>query len=332
MSLCLQNHKVLPIGQIHHQARGRLTCNRPVAVTAVPDRRTCLLSVFSVPLVLPVKDKTAIASEIIISPAVVKLELAPDQSKYDPGDAKLRQALEMLQQGLNAGDVQLEEATWTKIINQYSSVDAPWVPDVVGRAYGNRGNARSRQGRLEEALLDYNKAMEICPWSVDPVLNRGVALEALGRFEEAVSDYRAVLAAEPEDPAAWNNLGNATAGLGSWEEAAGYFRKATLIAPGFSFAAANYALAMYQIGKRNEAVKAFRSLLRKYPEFADVRAALAAALWADGLEDQAENAWSRVEDIRYKDRKWLRTNRRWPPKLADALEAFLDVKSVAQSS
>jgi hypothetical protein len=39
--------------------------------------------------------------------------------------------MEMLQQGLNAGDIQLEEATWTKIINQYSNVDAPWVPDVV---------------------------------------------------------------------------------------------------------------------------------------------------------------------------------------------------------
>ena len=42
----------------------------------------------------------------------------------------------------------------------------------VGRAYGNRGNARSRMGRLSEALADYNKSIQICPWSVDPVLNR----------------------------------------------------------------------------------------------------------------------------------------------------------------
>ena len=42
----------------------------------------------------------------------------------------------------------------------------------VGRAYGNRGNARSRMGRLGEALADYNKSIQICPWSVDPVLNR----------------------------------------------------------------------------------------------------------------------------------------------------------------
>ena len=42
----------------------------------------------------------------------------------------------------------------------------------MGRAYGNRGNARSRQGKMDLALVDYNKAIAICPWSVDPVLNR----------------------------------------------------------------------------------------------------------------------------------------------------------------
>jgi tetratricopeptide (TPR) repeat protein len=61
-------------------------------------------------------------------------------------------------------------------------VDANWVPDLVGRAWGNRGNARSRQGKLEAALKDYTTAIEICPWSVDPLLNRGAVLEQMGRY------------------------------------------------------------------------------------------------------------------------------------------------------
>lgn len=40
------------------------------------------------------------------------------------------------------------------------------------RALGNRGNARTRQGRLNAALGDFNAAIELCPWAVDPVLNR----------------------------------------------------------------------------------------------------------------------------------------------------------------
>lgn len=71
----------------------------------------------------------------------------------------------------------------TKIINEYSNVEAPWGADIVGRAWGNRGNARSRQGKLQDALRDYNKAIELCPWSVDPLLNRGAVLEQLGRCD-----------------------------------------------------------------------------------------------------------------------------------------------------
>ncbi|KAG1676129.1 hypothetical protein FOA52_004969 [Chlamydomonas sp. UWO 241] len=219
--------------------------------------------------------------------AVLRKDLEPDQSLFDPADPQLRAAANLLQEGLNATDVVQEEAIWTKIINTYGGVDAPWVPDVVGRAWGNRGNARSRQGRLEESLNDYNTAIKICPWSGDPVLNRGVVLEALGRFDEAVVDYRAVLEAQPNDPAAWNNLGNAVAGLGKWEEATKHYGRAAALAPEFSFAQANLALANYQLGNKNEAVKSMRALVRRYPEFPDMRAALAAALWADGLESQA---------------------------------------------
>ena len=46
------------------------------------------------------------------------------------------------------------------------------MPDVVGRAYGNRGNARSRQGKMQAALADFNESMQLCPWSGEPVLNR----------------------------------------------------------------------------------------------------------------------------------------------------------------
>jgi tetratricopeptide (TPR) repeat protein len=67
---------------------------------------------------------------------------------------------------------QEEEHLWTELIDRYEGVGADWGPDIVGRAYGNRGNSRSRQGKMDAALADYNKAIQICPWSVDPVLNR----------------------------------------------------------------------------------------------------------------------------------------------------------------
>ena len=41
--------------------------------------------------------------------------------------------------------VEEEERLWTEVIETYGSVDAEWVSDIVSRAWGNRGNARSRQ-------------------------------------------------------------------------------------------------------------------------------------------------------------------------------------------
>ena len=71
--------------------------------------------------------------------------------------------------------LQDEERLWTELIDKYDGSKAPWRADIVGRAFGNRGNARSRQGKMDIALVDYNRAIQICPWSVDPVLNRSAA-------------------------------------------------------------------------------------------------------------------------------------------------------------
>lgn len=68
--------------------------------------------------------------------------------------------------------MQSEEDLFTQLIEKYKDHDAKWVPDVVGRALGNRGNARSRQGKLDDAIADYNASIQMCPWSLDPVLNR----------------------------------------------------------------------------------------------------------------------------------------------------------------
>eukprot|EP00466_Bigelowiella_natans_P014668 jgi/Bigna1/127023/aug1.3_g1731 len=146
-------------------------------------------------------------------------EDAPDQLKYDAKDQELYEASQALQEALNAPDVQTEERLWTKVINTYSSSNKNWTTDIVGRAYGNRGNSRSRQGKFEEALGDYDVSIKMCPWAVDPVLNRGVALEATGRYEEAIAAYEAVLKVQPNDPAAWNNLGNANMALARYADA-----------------------------------------------------------------------------------------------------------------
>eukprot|EP00878_Enallax_costatus_P005296 GHUV01005563.1.p1 GENE.GHUV01005563.1~~GHUV01005563.1.p1 ORF type:complete len:364 (+),score=89.25 GHUV01005563.1:278-1369(+) len=307
------------------------TAEAPQPLLQIP-RRTMFLAMssflFSVEQLLVSGSVSPAGAASDLVPAILQLDKAPDQSRYNPADPDLREAAALLQRALNAETVQEEERLWSEVINKYEDTNAIWMPDVVGRAYGNRGNARSRQGKLAAALTDYNAAIQLCPWSVDPVINRGVVLEALGRWTEAAADYQAVLSVAPSDPSAWNNLGNTYMGMKNWSDAEQCFAKAAQLAPAFSFAAANKTLAMFQLGKREQAIREMRTLLRRYPDFPDMRAALAAAQWAAGREGDAETNWQRVEDPRYRDVTWLQNERRWPPALVDSLQAFLQLKSV----
>lgn len=58
------------------------------------------------------------ATELI--PADIKPGLAPNQAEYDPTDEKLRDAASLLQQALNANDVQVSRAHLVLSREQYA--------------------------------------------------------------------------------------------------------------------------------------------------------------------------------------------------------------------
>lgn len=217
------------------------------------------------------------------------------------------------------GDFVTAENYWTQIIEKF--------PTNAG-AWSNRGNSRVSQNKLQEALTDYNKAVELAPNVTDPYLNRGTALEGLGKWEEAIADYNHVLELDPKDAMAYNNRGNAKAGLGKWQEAILDYQKATEITPNFAFARANYALALYETSQTEKAIREMRNIVRKYPRFADMRAALTAAYWVTGNKGEAESNWVAAYglDTRYKDMNWVTNIRRWPPTMAAALDKFLKLQ------
>lgn len=258
----------------------------------------------------------------------IKPELTPDFTSFDKSDPELRDVYFMIQAALNAESVAEEELKWTEVIEKYGSSEKDWAADAVGRAYGNRGNSRLRQGRFEPAISDFNKSMELCPYSVDPVLNRGVAFEGLKEYERAIEDYQAVLDVNESDPAAWNNFANAHAALGHWDIAADAYERALSMSNSFSFAAVNYATVLFQRGQDEQAIRQFRRILIKYPSFTDARAALAVALWVNGDRSGAETQWYRVEDSRYADFQWLRENRHWPPRLVKGMQDFRTLSAV----
>ncbi|MBW4651816.1 MAG: tetratricopeptide repeat protein [Kaiparowitsia implicata GSE-PSE-MK54-09C] len=219
----------------------------------------------------------------------------------------------------NQGDFALAETYWTEILKQLPDNPAVW---------SNRGNARVSQNKLDGAIADYNRAIELSPESPDPYLNRGTAWEGLQHWERAIADYNHVLELDPDDAAAYNNRGNAEAGMGQWEQAIADYQYAADLAKDFAFARANHALATYEVGRTSEALREMRNIVRKYPRFADMRAALTAALWAEGKQGEAESNWYAALglDSRYRNIDWVMKVRRWPPAITQALNKFLKLQ------
>ena len=65
-----------------------------------------------------------------------------------------------------AGQFDVAEDYWTQLLEAHPTSAPIW---------SNRGNIRVSQNRLEEAIADYDKSVELAPLSPDPYLNRGGA-------------------------------------------------------------------------------------------------------------------------------------------------------------
>ncbi|PSO64434.1 MAG: hypothetical protein BRC38_11550 [Cyanobacteria bacterium QH_6_48_35] len=255
---------------------------------------------------------------VLCAPAPV---IAQEAETPEITDEQLQQGDELAQKALEAtekGNFTTAENYWTQLINVFSSNPAVW---------SNRGNSRVSQNKLDEAITDYNQAIELAGDAPDPYLNRGTAYEKQQRWEKALADYNRVLELNPEDAMAYNNRGNAKAGQGRWEEAIADYQKAAEIAPtDFAFARGNAALALYQTGEKEQALRKMRNLVRKYPMFPDMRAALSAVLWEQGDQGEAESNWVAAMgiDSRYQNLDWVENIRRWPPQMVAALEKFIN--------
>ncbi|MFQ5884781.1 MAG: tetratricopeptide repeat protein, partial [Thermoplasmata archaeon] len=60
-----------------------------------------------------------------------------------------------------------------------------------------------RLGRFEDAVINFDKAIDLDEKYSEAWYNRGLALEALKRYEEAVGSYDRALKINPQDRMAW---------------------------------------------------------------------------------------------------------------------------------
>jgi hypothetical protein len=120
-------------------------------------------------------------------------------------------------------------------------------------AYYNLANVLRKQGRLDEAIAQYQNAIRINPAYPQTHYNLSYTLAAQSRFEDAISECRAALRARPDFIQAYNGLGAYLDAVGRPEEAVEQFEQALRIDPKYSEAHLNLARVLIQFGRREEA-------------------------------------------------------------------------------
>jgi tetratricopeptide (TPR) repeat protein len=97
--------------------------------------------------------------------------------------------------------------------------------------YVNRGAAKAKLGRMNEALEDFNKGLEMDKnWKVG-YLNRSIIHNQNGRFDLALADIDSYLRLDPNNGDLWYEGGRCSRALNNLNKAIEYYNKAIRLKP-----------------------------------------------------------------------------------------------------
>jgi len=154
-------------------------------------------------------------------------------------------------------------------------------------AHVNLGTALIEKGKVDEATAHYQEALKINPNSAKAHFNLGSAFQQKDRLDEAITHYREALEIEPDYAEAHNNLGNVLRQTGKVDEAITHFQKALEINPDDQRAHNNLGTALQEEGRMDEAITQYQEALEIRPDFAEAHNNLGNALLQKGNVGEA---------------------------------------------
>lgn len=231
----------------------------------------------------------------------------------------------------------------------------------LGSVWSNLGNVHLEQGRLELALRDYTRAVELAPKAPVPYVNRALAHESLAlqgtkggavyqcELQAALDDLSIAIQLDPSEFTAYFNRGRWARGvladedgghhhtpgnvlmrLDDFDAASSSFTAAADLAPGIAGYRLRAATLYYQTGDTARALNTVRGVLRKNPRYPEAHLVMAAMLWGEGERALAEEEYAVATSLDGELGAGMDDVRRvtlWPPKLYEALARFRSFSS-----
>jgi protein O-mannosyl-transferase len=172
-----------------------------------------------------------------------------------------------------AGLMVLGAATWSRA-SVYAGSETLWRDTVAKNpnswvAHFNLGNALLHAGRLEDAIRQYEQAVQIDPHHQEVHNNLAFALLQAGRVNDAIAQLEQAVRISPDSADGHYNLGNAYLRAGRVQDATGQYEQAVRLNPNYVQAHVNLGFALAQRGRFDEAVEHWEAALRLDPSNQD---------------------------------------------------------------
>jgi tetratricopeptide (TPR) repeat protein len=172
-------------------------------------------------------------------------------------------------------------------------------------AENNLGAALASEGKFDDAVPCYEKAILYDPKFLEAHNNLGVAFAALHRFAEAADQYQTVLNIKTNSARTLYNYGNLFDTLGKSTEATLYYQRAVAANPDYEEAQFNLGNELLNQQRPVEASAHLQRAVELAPEHADAHGNLANALATQGRLSEAIPHYERALQLNHGDaRTW----------------------------
>lgn len=131
------------------------------------------------------------------------------------------------------------------------------APEILPQTHFAAAHLFEKQGNMQRAVVQYQKALQIDPNHLGALNRLGVVYSRLGRHKEAEAVLIRAVELDPSSPYLRNNLGFEYVLQKRWQDAEAEFRNALSLKPDFGRARINMGMALARMDRYHDAMQQF---------------------------------------------------------------------------
>ncbi len=160
-----------------------------------------------------------------------------------------------------------------------------------------QGDLLVKEGRYEDAVFHYDRAIRTGSRPASAWTSKGVALKRLGQLDEALRCHNVALKLDPENEIAWCNKGDIYFRAGEMDKAVESYDKAISLRPKYAIAWNNKGAALARMERFEEARRCHDEAVKLKPRYVAAWLNRGEVLARLGLRDEAERCLARARAL-----------------------------------